>query len=61
MIDIKNQIKYWKSGAIDDLETAKILIFHGRPTPEQAYAGFWGKMGFRYVKPTKWIAKFWGV
>ncbi len=34
---------------------AKILIFHGRPTPEQAINGFWGKMGFRYVKPTKWI------
>lgn len=42
-------------------KNAKILIFHGRPTPEQAYAGFWGKMGFRYVKPTKWIAKFWDV
>ena len=36
-------------------EDAKILIFHGRPTPEQAINGYWGKMGFRYVKPTKWI------
>lgn len=36
-------------------EDAKILVFHGRPTPEQAIKGYWGKMGFRYVKPTKWI------
>ena len=37
---------------------AKILVFHGRPTPEQAYKGFWGKGGFRYVKPTKWLSKY---
>lgn len=40
-------------------EQTKILIFHGRPTPEQAYSGYCGKMGFRYVKPTKWLDKFW--
>lgn len=38
---------------------AKILIFHGRPTPEQAYKGFMGKGGLRYVKPTKWLDKYW--
>ena len=38
---------------------AKIIIFHGRPTPEQAYKGFMGKGGFRYVKPTKWLDKYW--
>ena len=38
---------------------AKILIFHGRPTPEQAYQGFMGKGGLRYVKPTKWLDKYW--
>lgn len=42
-------------------KNAKIIIFHGRPTPTQAYKGYIGKMGFRYVKPTKWIAKFWEV
>lgn len=26
MIDVKKQIEYWKKGAIDDLESAKILI-----------------------------------
>ena len=38
---------------------AKILVFHGRPNPEQAYEGFMGKGGLRYVKPTKWLDKYW--
>ena len=38
---------------------AKILVFHGRPNPEQAYSGFMGKGGLRYVKPTKWLDKYW--
>lgn len=40
-------------------ESAKIIIFHGKPTPSQALKGYFGKMGFRYVKPTKWISKYW--
>ncbi len=40
---------------------AKIVVFHGRPTPEQAYNGFMGKGGLRYVKPTKWLDKYWNV
>jgi hypothetical protein len=43
-----------------DPEDAKILIFHGKPTPEQAYKGYFGKLGFRYIKPTKWLDKYWG-
>ena len=42
-----------------DPQEAKIIVFHGRPTPEQAYAGFMGKGGLRYVKPTKWLDKYW--
>ena len=42
-----------------DPEEAKILIFHGKPNPEQAYKGYFGKMGFRYIKPTKWLDKYW--
>ena len=38
---------------------AKIVVFHGRPNPEQAYNGFMGKGGLRYVKPTKWVGKYW--
>ena len=40
-------------------QNAKIIIFHGRPTPEQACEGYFGKMGFRYVKPTSWVKKIW--
>jgi len=36
----------------------KILVFHGRPNPIQAYKGFLGKFGFRYVKPTKWLKNY---
>ena len=43
-----------------DPEEAKILIFHGKPNPEQAYKGYFGKLGFRYIKPTKWLDKYWG-
>ncbi len=37
---------------------AKILVFHGRPTPQQALEGFCGKGGFRYVKPTSWLKQY---
>ena len=30
MIDFEKQIEYWKNGAIDDLESAKILIERNR-------------------------------
>ena len=30
MIDIKKQIAYWKTGAVDDLESAKVLIDRNR-------------------------------
>jgi hypothetical protein len=26
MLDLERQIEYWKAGAFDDLETAKVLI-----------------------------------
>ena len=40
---------------------AKIVVFHGRPTPEQALRGFCGKGGFRYVKPTTWLKRYWNI
>ena len=42
-----------------DPEESKILIFHGKPTPKQAYEGYFGKCGFRYIKPTRWLEKYW--
>lgn len=45
----------------DDPIEAKIIVFHGKPTPQQAYVGYVGKYGFRYIKPTKWLDKYWNV
>lgn len=47
---------FFKTAKIPD--NAKILVFHGRPTPEQAYSGYWGKGGFRYIKPVKWLENY---
>lgn len=45
----------------NDPVDAKIIVFHGRPTPEQARKGYNGKGGLRYVKPTTWLDKYWNV
>ena len=37
----------------------KILVFHGRPNPIQAYRGYMGKGGLRYIKPAKWLDNYW--
>ena len=42
-----------------DPKEAKIMIFHGKPNPEQAYKGYFGKCGLRYIKPTKWLDNYW--
>ncbi len=39
-------------------EDAKIVVFHGRPTPAQARKGYCGKGGLRYVKSTTWLDKY---
>lgn len=37
---------------------AKVIIFHGRPHPDDALAGRSGKW-FRKVLPTTWISEYW--
>ncbi len=37
---------------------AKIIIFHGLPTPKDAIEGKSGKW-YRFLKPTKWIKDYW--
>ncbi len=37
---------------------ARIVVFHGKPTPADALAGH-GKGVIRHVKPTRWIAEHW--
>jgi len=39
-------------------ETARIIVFHGLPTPADAIAGK-GKNFFRTVRPTPWISEHW--
>ena len=37
----------------------KIIVFHGRPKPiEAAHGGFYGNF-YKYVKPARWILKYW--
>lgn len=43
----------------NDPQDAKIIVFHGKPTPQMALKGYCGKKGFRYVKPTRWLTKYW--
>ena len=45
--------------APNDPLKAKIVVFHGKPNPEQAVSGWVGKYGFRYIKPTTWLKKYW--
>jgi hypothetical protein len=37
---------------------AKIVVFHGKPTPMQALTGHVAKWGFRRVRPTGWLKKY---
>lgn len=55
---LRNWPMCYFQGPIDPC-SAKIVVFHGKPTPEQARDGYIGKYGFRYVKPTKWLDKYW--
>ena len=43
----------------NDPVDAKIIVFHGKPTPAMALRGYCGKYGLRYVKPTKWLTEYW--
>ena len=37
----------------------KILVFHGRPDPDQAITGFRGKKPHHFIKAARWISDFW--
>ena len=38
---------------------ARVLVFHGSPTPEEAIAGRI-RSKFRYIKPSPWLQGLWG-
>lgn len=37
----------------------KILVFHGRPDPDEALKGFKGRKMHHHIKPAPWIADYW--
>ena len=39
-------------------DDARVIIFHGKPHPDDALAGRSGKW-YRKVLPTRWIAEYW--
>ena len=42
-------------------EGCRILVFHGRPDPDEAIAGFKGRKLHHMMKPAPWIAEHWHV
>jgi hypothetical protein len=39
----------------------RILVFHGRPDPDEAIAGFKGRKPHHHMKPAPWIGEHWHV
>ncbi len=37
----------------------KILVFHGRPDPDEALRGFRGRKPHHHTRPARWIADYW--
>lgn len=44
--------------------TAQVVVFHGKPDPDEAMLGQWPapwyKRPYKTVRPVRWIADFWG-
>lgn len=52
----KGPMSWFKTASIPD--KAKIIIFHGKPHPDDAIIGRSGKW-YRHIKPVPWIAENW--
>lgn len=37
----------------------RVLVFHGRPDPDEAIRGYKGKKPHHYLRPAPWIATYW--
>lgn len=48
---------YWREGKRPT--NAKIVVFHGRPDPDEAAYGFRGKKPHHFVRPTGWVKEIW--
>lgn len=40
-------------------EGAKILVFHGKPDPDEALVGYRGKRPHQHTLPAGWLAQYW--
>lgn len=40
-------------------EACRILVFHGRPDPEEAAVGFKGRKIHHHTRPASWIDQYW--
>lgn len=39
----------------------RILVFHGRPDPDEAALGFRGRKPHHYIRPAPWVAQYWNA
>lgn len=39
----------------------RILVFHGRPDPDEAISGFRGRKPHHHMKPAPWLAEHWKI
>lgn len=51
-------MNYFKTPRLPD--GCRILVFHGRPDPEEAIRGYKGKKIRHYIRPASWIVDHWG-
>ena len=47
---------YWREPFVP--EGARIMVFHGECNPPDALAGRRNR-AFRYIRPARWVAKYW--
>jgi hypothetical protein len=50
-------LNYVKTPRLPD--GCRILVFHGRPDPDEALRGFRGRKPHHYLRPAPWIADYW--
>ncbi len=54
-------LRLWRAPALPP--TAQIVVFHGKPDPDEALRGHWPapwwKRIYKTVRPTAWIGRYW--
>ncbi len=58
-------LRRWRASENTPPESARIVVFHGRPNPPDALIGSWGKAvpwykrWYKRLQPAPWIARYW--